>query len=103
MHLIDTIILNNGRELRGVIDFIGKKQIYFYDFTDTNRVDLLTLMCLWKGNEPELRFSVWLLKNLGGAAQFRAKILNRKDIKSCDAELDETVINKARHRKIKIT
>lgn len=99
--IIDTILLKNGRQVKGVVDFVGKKQLWVYDFSDCDEVDLLTLICLWKGNEPQLRFSVWLLREFNSTYSFRAKILNKNDIVETSANLDETPITKPRHRRIK--
>jgi len=58
-YLFNQITLKDGRELRGIIDYVTSKQIYFFDYTNNKNVDYILLSILWKGNHSDMRFSVF--------------------------------------------
>lgn len=58
-YLLNTIELKDGRKLLGIVDFVTTKQLYFFDFTNEHTIDYVTLSIIWKGNNAEMRFSVF--------------------------------------------
>lgn len=59
MKLLDEIELTNGKKYIGIVDYVDNKHVYFFDFTQENQIDFLTLSILWKGYHPDIRFSVY--------------------------------------------
>lgn len=63
MKLLETICLDNGKKYNGVIDFVNTKHVYFFDLTNNSDVDSIMMIILWKGYNPDMRFSVWSMLN----------------------------------------
>lgn len=63
MKLLNKIQLDDGKKYAGIVDFVNTKHVYFFDFTNNTEIDYVTLAILWKGYNPELRFSVWCMMN----------------------------------------
>lgn len=60
--LLDTIALDDGTILHGVVDYVTSKHVYFFDFTKGINPDYIILTILWKGSEyHNKRFSVYCL------------------------------------------
>ena len=97
MNLLDKIQLENGREYSGIIDFVNTKHVYFFDMTNNCDVDPLIMIILWKGYNPELRFSVWAMMNHPHYQLPQVLLLPQKNI--INQVLKPTVIS--RGKKIK--
>jgi hypothetical protein len=58
-YLLNKVVLKDGRELIGIIDYTTTKQLYFFDFTNEMNIDYVLLSIMWKGNYDHMRFSVF--------------------------------------------
>lgn len=58
--LFDRLVLKDGTQLHGIIDYITVKHIYFFDFTKEKPEELVFQAILWKGNNTGVRFSVYM-------------------------------------------
>ena len=61
--ILDQITLDDGTTLTGIVDFVNKKHVSFYDLTDNNNPVLTLLIIQWKATEPDTRFTVYYAKN----------------------------------------
>lgn len=57
--VLDRIELNDGNVLYGIVDYVSKREAYFFDLGNESHEDYTMLAVLWKGNNPRLRFSVY--------------------------------------------
>lgn len=59
MALLDKIITNT-QELDGIIDYVNKKHVVFFDMTKNDSPDIVLLVISWKCTYAEkMRFSVF--------------------------------------------
>lgn len=56
--IMDTIV-TNAKTYVGVIDLVTTKHVMFYDFTQNNNPDIVTMAIIWKSYYGNLRFSVF--------------------------------------------
>lgn len=80
MQVLDKLILNNGKEVRGVIDLSSAKHLLVIDLTNNSSPSLSQKLIEWKLFYPELRFVVY-------ASMFNIRhpvptLINKKDVKS---------------------
>jgi hypothetical protein len=99
--LLDQIELNDGRIFIGIIDFVSTKQIYVFDFTREPKEEFILLAILWKGYNPELRFSVYCSINYPDIRLPRAILIPKNHITSTDKEVQLTKPNKTKKKIIK--
>ena len=94
MQLLDRIQLDDGRNFIGVVDFINQKHVYFFDFTNNNNIDYVTLVILWKGYNPNMRFSVWCSMYYPMVQLPKVLLLPQKNI--IGQEFKPTIVNRGR-------
>src|SRR4030065_1216963 len=99
--MLDTIKLKDGRTLIGIVDFISNKQIYFFDFSKEISVDFILLAILWKGNSPDLRFSVYTTINYQNLNLPRAILIPTNHIKTSTKQFVPTKKPKQRKKVVK--
>lgn len=93
--LFDKITINN-KELKGIIDYVTKKQVLFYDFTNVDSCAITLLVMEWKTNAPEERFSIFAAKNFPLINIGNVSIVQRKHVTINDGEdldIDEPSID----------
>lgn len=90
-YLLSKIELHDGRELIGVIDFVTKKQIYFFDFTFEESIDYILLTMLWKGNNNKMRFSVFCAVEYPDVRLPQAKLIPVSNIKNINTKIPEYI------------
>jgi len=95
--LFDTIKLENGTELVGVIDNIGDKFIHFVDFTNETYEHALYMIIRWKAERASERFSVFCLETLSESSIPPIKSINKKAI--LDPPFDKTKQKKIKKKK----
>ena len=100
--VIDEIVLKDGRTLNGVVDYVTKKYIYFFDFTTEKVIDYYTLAVIARGNS-NLRFSVYCSIAFPTIELPRAIVFNRKDITDTSHSLEVLKPNKVSRRTHVIT
>ena len=101
-YLLNTIELKDGRILTGIIDYSTKKQLYFFDFTNEENMDYILLSMLWKGNKPELRFSVFCVIHYPAIELPKAKLIPVSNIKYINADIPDYDKPKQRKRLIRL-
>lgn len=101
--LLDKITLKDGRTLTGIMDFVSTKQIYILDFTNNEEVDYLLLAMLWKGNKPEMRFSVYCSIYYPSLKLPKAILIPKNNISETSRQIDTTKISKVKKRTIKFS
>lgn len=98
--LLDKISLKDGREFIGIVDFVNNKQIYMFDFTNEINTDYILLAILWKGYNPNLRFSVYCSINYPDVKLPRAILIPKNHINTTDKEIKITKSSKVRKKTI---
>ena len=93
--LLDKIQLDDGREFIGIVDFVNTKHVYFFDFTNNLEMDYVTMVILWKGYNPSIRFSVWSMINYPNMPLPKVLLLPMRSIIHSE-HYTPTVINKGR-------
>ena len=101
MDLLNRITLKDGTQLRGIIDYVTDKYIYFFD-TEETTIDFLMLTILWIGNADHLRFSVYVTQYYPGIILPTAKLIPISNIASSNKPIEPTIKVKQRKRMIKI-
>jgi len=101
-YLLNKITLKDGRELLGVVDFVTKKQLYFFDFTDNHTIDYVTLCILWRGNNPEMRFSVYFMLEYPDLKLPKVILIPQTNIEDLSGKLPDHKKSKQRKRIIKL-
>ena len=101
MHdLFTKIVLQDGTELLGIVDFVSNKKIYMFNFAQLQE-DFIILAALWAGNSSHLRFSVYCVINYPSIKLPQAIIINENNIKYSSIKLTDTEKTKQRRRMIK--
>lgn len=102
MNLFNNITLNDGREIIGVIDYITKTHVYFFDTSTplSNKSDFITLCTLWKSNTENIRFSVFCTIYYPKIILPKVTIISIRNIKNCDIPL--IITPKIKQKKAKI-
>lgn len=90
--LFDKIIIED-KEYKGIVDYVTKKQIMFYDFTNSDACAIALLVILWKTSDPTERFSVFQAKNFPLVNIGTVSILNRKHARMKDRKLVTSEVN----------
>jgi hypothetical protein len=101
--LLDCIILNDGKELFGIIDYITAKHIYFFDFSHHERSNYLLIAAVWRGasqKRDEIRFSVYSMLEFPQIPLPQATLIPKANVMSCNMPLYPT--KKTKQKKIKI-
>jgi len=80
MKLLDEIELTNGKKYIGIVDYVNTKHVYFFDFSQEDQIDYLMLSILWKGYNPNIRFSVFCGINYPTLTLPRAILIPTKSI-----------------------
>ena len=101
--VLDIIKLKNDKNLSGIIDYVSSKQIYFFDFTQETNIDFLLLAILWKGNNPNIRFSVYCTINYPEIELPRAILLPLINIESSSKNLELTKKPKQRKKTLRFS
>lgn len=92
--ILDTIE-TKSKTFKGIIDFVQKKQISFYDFSIPPSPEAMMLIISWRLSDQKTRFSIFLQlnKNKIDINEFRMIIIPRNTIKS-PKDLVETKIKR---------
>lgn len=95
--LFDKLIIDD-KEYKGIVDYVSKKQVMFYDFTNSDSCAITLLIILWKTTDPNERFSIFQAKNFPHVNIGNVSVLNRKNIRIKGRKLstDETQIESSR-------
>jgi len=104
--LLNKIVLKNGKTYHGIIDYVTKRQVYFFDFSEMYKfnTDLLIMAMMWKGNSSSnIRFSIYVALNYPNFPLPPAKLIPAASIEECDIPLNETPKGKQRRRKIDVS
>jgi len=99
--VLDIIKLKNNKTLIGIIDYISTKQIYFFDFSQELDKDFLLLAILWKGNNPNIRFSVYCIIEFPEIKLPRAILIPLSNIEDSSKNVEITKKPKQRQKSIK--
>lgn len=100
--LFDRIILESGEELYGIMDYVSKKHVYFFDFSQTSNPDLTLVVMLWRClNDANKRFSVYATVNFPQIELPQANLIHRNHISDSTCSLDVTPKEKQQKRSIK--
>lgn len=99
--LLDCLVLNDGTELHGIVDYITTKHAYFFDFTHAENKNYILLAAIWRGttNAGEVRFSVYSTIEFPTIPLPRAVLIPKSNIQSASCDLSPT--KKAKQTKIK--
>lgn len=63
MNLLDRV-KTIQKDMNGIVDYLAKKHIIFYDFTRCNDTNLILLVMLWRLSEDhDTRFSIFCKTN----------------------------------------
>jgi hypothetical protein len=100
MDLLNRLTLKDGTQLRGIIDYVSDKHVYFFDTADTT-IDFLMLAILWVGNADHLRFSVYVTQYYPGIILPTAKLIPIANITNSNKQIEPTAKIKQRKRMIK--
>lgn len=79
--VMDTIATNKKTYV-GVIDFSTTKHIMFYDLTNNNDPDLITMVILWRSYYSDMRFSVFKATYCDNIDIGSPIMINKKTIKN---------------------
>lgn len=102
-YLLNIVELKDGRSLIGIIDYDTKKQLYFFDFTNEENLDYLLLSMLWKGNKPNMRFSVYCVVYFPNLILPKANLIPLTNVRSINGKIPEYERPKQRKRLIKVS
>jgi hypothetical protein len=100
-YLFNKITLKDGRVVKGIIDYITTKQIYFFDYTNNKNVDYVLLSILWKGNHDNMRFSVFCAIEFPELELPNVILIPQSNISSMTGSLPNYEKHKQRKRIIK--
>lgn len=96
--LLDYLVLNDNTELKGVVDHVTNKYIYFFDFSGEINPDYIVLVGIWKTSDlAHKRFSVFCLIRYPHVVLPKVKLIPSKYI----TESNRIVIHKERNLKRK--
>lgn len=90
--LLDTIVLNSGQTVNGVIDYVTAKHVYVFDFSRYEHSIYTMIAALWRGTYPnrEIRFSIYSMVQFPECPLPIAVLLPRVNIKECSIGLEVT-------------
>lgn len=100
-HLLDIIITKDGKKFSGIIDYTTTKQLYFFDFTSESEIDYLLLAIMWRGNNNNLRFSVYTTIHYPDVKLPQAKLLPISNIETMNKTIEKVKPPKQRKKTIK--
>lgn len=96
--LLDTITLSDNRTYYGIIDYVNRKHVAFYDLSYSNNAMLSIALIYWRIEEPETRFTVFILKNKLKINLPFITYISKKDIIDSNVDLD-AIEQQPNHRK----
>ena len=100
-NLFNKIMMKDGRDVIGIIDFVTSKQIYFFDYTNNKNIDFTLLSILWKGNHADMRFSVFCAIEFPELELPNVVLIPQSNIKEIKGKLPDYQKHKQRKRIIK--
>lgn len=99
--VLDRVTLKNGLTLVGIVDYVNKKHIHFFDFTNTDNPNLVLIAMVWRTSKSNLRFSVYSTINHPNIKIPNIKLIHRKDIKDSNIQIFTTPPEKKDRKTIK--
>ncbi len=102
-YLFNKITLKDGRQIKGIIDYVTTKQIYFFDYTNNKNVDYVLLSILWKGNHADMRFSVFCAIEFPDLDLPTVVLIPQSNIINIEGKLPDYQKHKQRKRIIKVS
>lgn len=96
--LLDTITLTDNQTYYGIVDYVNRKHVAFYDLSYNNNAMLSIALIYWRIHEPETRFTLFILKNRLKINLPFISYISKKDI--IDSNIDINAIEQQPdHRK----
>ena len=97
--LLETITLDTGRVFVGIVELITKKHVYMFDFSKSPK-EYIELAILWKGNHPDLRFSVYCSIEHPGIILPKTVLIPVSSIRDSTKIIEENKIPKYKKKSI---
>jgi len=99
--VFDRITLNSGKEYYGIVDYVSKKHIYFFDFSMAEDPDLTLLALLWRFTHSTKRFSIYATTHFPQFHLPSANLIHRNNIRDSTANLEVTPKIKQRRQSVR--
>lgn len=78
--IFDYIVLQNGEELYGIVDYVNTKHVYLFVFNNIDNVDYTLMALQWKTSDTPMRFSIFCTVNFPQMELPKVTLLHRKYI-----------------------
>ena len=87
--ILDYIILNNGNQLNGILDYANDRFIHFYDFSGVEDPNIILASIIWRDNEINIRFSIFCSMYFRQLSIPRVKLINRIAVEYSSVDIEK--------------